>query len=302
MAERPASAAAPVVARPDSLTLILFAVVVLIGGGNFIAVRFTVLEMPPFWSAASRFAVAALLFWIAAAIRRDPVPRRRTLAQGLAAGALAIGLFYGLLYWALTVVPAGAASILAALTPLVTFLLAVAHRMEAFRPRALVGALVAVLGIGVAFFRGPEGALVLPPLLAILLALGLQAEGALTLKRLTSVSPIMANAVGLTIGAAILGVASLIVGEKWTLPVSPATWAAFIYLILLGSLALFYLYVVVIRRWTASGTAYAFVLFPFVTVTLEWLLTDEPLTVGLIAGAALVLAGVWIGALSRGRS
>jgi drug/metabolite transporter (DMT)-like permease len=287
--------------RPDSLTLFFFAVLVLLGGSNFVAVRFTVLELPPFWGAALRFGAAALLFWLVAAWQRDRVPRGADLRLVTLAGVMSIGLFYGLFYWALTHLPAGVGSVLAALTPLITFLLAVAHRMEAFRWRAVIGALVAVAGIVVAFFQLPDGTLQLLPLLAILVALVFQAESALILKRTVKVSPVMANALGLTVGAVMLAATSWIAGETRRLPALTETWIAVLYLIVFGSLVLFYLYILVIRRWTASGTSYAFVLFPFVTVTLGWLLAGEPLTTGLIAGAVLVLLGVWVGALAKER-
>jgi drug/metabolite transporter (DMT)-like permease len=301
MTTSPNRVEASVSTRPDTLTLVLFAIIVILGGTNFVAVRFTVLELPPLWGAAIRFAAAAVLFWLLAALRRDQVPRGRDLAFISFAGALTIGFFYGLFYWALSQIPAGIGSVLAALTPLVTFLLAVAYSMEEFRWRTLVGALIAVTGIGIAFFQLPEGTLQILPVLAILAALAFQAQGALILKRTTSVSPVMANALSLTMGAILLFISSFISGETWHLPTQTQTWVAVLYLVVFGSVALFYLYIVVIRRWTASGTSYAFVLFPFVTVTLGWLLADEPLTAGLVVGAVLVLVGVWIGALSRDR-
>jgi drug/metabolite transporter (DMT)-like permease len=301
MTTNPDRVEVPKSTQPDTLTLILFAIIVFLGGTNFVAVRFTVLELPPLWGAAIRFTAGAVLFWLIAALQRDSVPHGRDLAIVSLAGALSVGLFYGLLYWALSYIPAGISSVLAALTPLVTFLLAVANSMEEFRWRTVVGALIAITGIGVAFFQLPEGTLQILPVMAILVALAFQAQGALILKRTTSVSPVMANALGLTMGAILLFFSSLISGETWRLPAQTQTWVAVLYLVVFGSVALFYLYIVVIRRWTASGTSYAFVLFPFVTVTLGWLLADEPLTAGLIVGAVLVLVGVWVGALSRDR-
>ncbi|MFO7662676.1 MAG: EamA family transporter [Chloroflexota bacterium] len=268
MTTNPDRVEVPKSTQPDTLTLILFAIIVFLGGTNFVAVRFTVLELPPLWGAAIRFTAGAVLFWLIAALQRDSVPHGRDLAIVSLAGALSVGLFYGLLYWALSYIPAGISSVLAALTPLVTFLLAVANSMEEFRWRTVVGALIAITGIGVAFFQLPEGTLQILPVMAILVALAFQAQGALILKRTTSVSPVMANALGLTMGAILLFFSSLISGETWRLPAQTQTWVAVLYLVVFGSVTLFYLYIVVIRRWTASGTSYAFVLFPFVTVTL----------------------------------
>jgi drug/metabolite transporter (DMT)-like permease len=46
---------------PDTLTLGAFAVVTL-GAGNFLAVRMSNLELPPFWRAGLRFGLAAVSF------------------------------------------------------------------------------------------------------------------------------------------------------------------------------------------------------------------------------------------------
>ncbi|HEX9387745.1 MAG TPA: hypothetical protein VF918_15590 [Anaerolineales bacterium] len=52
------------VTRPEQLTLAAYILIVILAGANAVAVRFTVMELPPFWSATLRFAAAALIFWI----------------------------------------------------------------------------------------------------------------------------------------------------------------------------------------------------------------------------------------------
>jgi drug/metabolite transporter (DMT)-like permease len=76
-----------------------------------------------------------------------------------------------------------------------------------------------------------------------------------------------------------------------------ATWAAVGYLVVVGSVVVFVLYLVVLRYWAASRAAYGFVLIPFVTVVLSAWLDNESLGVGLLVGGLLVLAGVYVGAL-----
>ncbi len=68
----------------------------------------------------------------------------------------------------------------------------------------------------------------------------------------------------------------------------------------LGSVGLFILVLLVVRRWTVSATSYMFVLFPVVTLALAAWLLDEPITGEAVTGAALVMLGVWFGALSPG--
>ena len=105
------------------------------------------------------------------------------------------------------------------------------------------------------------------------------------------------NAVGMATGAALLVAGSVLAGEPRLLPQRATTWAAVAYLVVVGSVVVFVLYLVVLRYWAASRAAYAFVLIPFVTVVLSAWLDNEPLGPGLLLGGLLVLAGVYVGAL-----
>jgi drug/metabolite transporter (DMT)-like permease len=91
---------------------------------------------------------------------------------------------------------------------------------------------------------------------------------------------------------------SALAGEAWSLPVQLSTWLSVLYLVIVGSVIVFYLVVYVLGHWTASASSYILVLMPFVTVVLGALIADESIGRGLLFGGALVLLGVWIGALS----
>jgi drug/metabolite transporter (DMT)-like permease len=95
----------------------------------------------------------------------------------------------------------------------------------------------------------------------------------------------------------VLLTASLVADEPILLPHRPETWAAMAYLVVIGSVVVFLLYLVVLRYWTASRASYGFVIIPFVTVVLSAWLDNEPVGVALVLGGLLVLAGVYVGAL-----
>jgi drug/metabolite transporter (DMT)-like permease len=102
-------------------------------------------------------------------------------------------------------------------------------------------------------------------------------------------------------GTLLLALLCLLGGEGGALPQQTQTWAAVIYLIIFGSVILFYLTVYVIQHWTATATSYGVVLAPFVTVPLGALLAGEEISAGLVLGGLLVLAAVFVGALSGGK-
>jgi drug/metabolite transporter (DMT)-like permease len=283
---------------PDGFALLAFAGAVLLGGGNFLAVRFSNTELAPFWGAGLRFALAGLLFIVIVTVLKLPLPRGGQLRLTLLYGLFTFTFSYALMYWALVTVTAGMAAVILASVPLVTPLLAAVQRLEPLNRRALIGAIVALGGI-VWMTVGPQGLIMpLAGLLAIAVAAFTVSQSVIIGKRVSANHPAATNAVGMTAGAATLMVISAVAGETWALPQeAQARWAV-IYLVTFGSVGLFVLMLLVMRRWTASATAYSFVLFPVVTMLLEAWLADVPLTVRGLTGAVVVMAGVWFGALA----
>ena len=146
--------------------------------------------------------------------------------------------------------------------------------------------------------QGPLGTSVpLGSLLAAVASAVCIAQAAVLVRRFPAVHPVTMNAVGMATGAALLVAGSLLTGEPRPLPQRAATWAAVGYLVVVGSVVVFVLYLLVLRYWAASRAAYAFVLIPFVTVVLSAWLDNEPLGAALLLGGLLVLAGVYVGAL-----
>jgi drug/metabolite transporter (DMT)-like permease len=286
---------------PDVATLALFGVAVALGAGNFLAVRLSNLGLPPFFGAGLRFALAAMIFAALCLRWRLPWPGARDLRTMLLFGVTGIAGFYALMYWSLLAVSAGVATVVTALVPLATLLLAAAQGLERITLRSVAGGAIAVAGIAAMALEGGELVLPLGRLLAMFGAVACVSQSFVLGKRLAHLHPATINALGLGTGALLLLALSVVAGEAWTLPQrAEAAWAL-AYLVTFGSVGLFFAALVVVKRWTASATSYMFVLFPVATMALERVLLGEPLRAGAVAGAALVMAGVWIGALARGR-
>ena len=284
-------------ARPDRGTLLAFGLLVLLGGSNAVAVRFSNLELPPFWGAAIRFYAAALIFWMIVLTRRIELPKDRVLGWIVIYGLLSVGGNYAFLYWGLLRTQANLTMVVLAFVPLFTFFLAVLHGLEPFRWRGLAGALIATAGITLGIAWGLSGQVHIPSILALVAGAILGAEGTVLFKLYGRGHPLAVNALGMTAGATLLLLVSFVAGEDRSLPSAPSTWAAFAYLVLAGSVVVFYLYIFVLQRWTASATSYAFLLFPVATVIIAAWLLGEAVTIPFLVGGALVLYGVWLGAI-----
>jgi len=288
-------------AGPDRATLLAFVGVVLFGGANAVAVKLTVEELAPFWGAALRILVAGALMMLVVVATRRSLPRGRSLVGAALYGLVAFAASYGLAYTGLRDVPAGTAMVLISLTPLFTFGLAIAHRQERFHLQGLLGALIAVVGIGIVFVDQLSADVPLFSLLLILLAALAIAESGVIVKGIPRSDPFATNGVAMLIGAALLLIVSMVAGEPQGLPTQEATWVVMGYLVVLGTVAMFALYVFALQRWTASAVSYVTLLMPIVTVALAVVLTGEQITLSFILGSSVILGGVYVGAFLKAR-
>lgn len=272
---------------------------VLLGGSNFVGVRFSNRELAPFWGAGLRFALAALILMSVVAARRLKLPTGKAFVGAALFGTLNFAGAYALLYWGLQEIPAGLGSVVMSTVPLLTLLLVIAHRLEPFSWRGVAGALLAAAGILLMFSRHLNARPSVLSLLALVAGAACIAESGVVIKLHPRSDPITTNAVAMTIGALLLLGLSAISREQWSLPNRTETWAVLAYLVVLGSVALFMLVIFVLKRWTASATSYSFVLLPVISAAESAWLDNEPITGGLVAGAAIVIAGVYFGAISQ---
>ncbi|MBD0328622.1 MAG: EamA family transporter [Thermoleophilia bacterium] len=285
----------------DGVTLGAFVGTVVIGGSNFVAVKVTVDELDPLYGAAARFFLAGLVFLAILVAMRVPLPRGHALAGAAVYGALGFGIAYALMYIALVELTAGVASVLMATVPVLTLLLAALQRMEPITLRGLAGGALAVAGIAVLSARSLGGDIPFRYLLAALVAPIVIAEAAIVAKRFPKTHPVGTNVVGMFVGAALLAATSLALGEAWTLPRDGATWIASAWLVAAGSVGLFWLFLFVVQRWTASASTYSLPLMPVVAIGLAAVLADEGIGWLEAAGGLLVIAGAYVGVLRRER-
>jgi drug/metabolite transporter (DMT)-like permease len=285
--------------RSDRAILVAFVVGSVLGGGNAVGVRFSNRELEPLWGAGLRFAFAALVLLAIGTALKIPRPQGRQAVGAAIYGLLNFAAAFAFAYYGLQKVHAGFGQILLSTVPLATILLAVLERREAFRWAALIGGLIAVAGVIV---MSPAALDESVPVLSILAMLGASlcfAQAAIVIGWFPRVHPVHLNTYGMATGALALFLGSFLAGEVHDVPELGSTWVALGYLVFIGSVVVFVLYVYVIENWGASRASYALVLVAPFTVVFSWWLLDEPVGWSLLAGGALVLLGVYVGALRR---
>lgn len=284
--------------NPNRKTFTAFIGAVIIGGANFVAVSFSNVELPPLFGAALRFALATMLFFLIARALRVPSARGRSAAGAAIYGLLGFGAAYALIYYSLLGLTAGTAAVILATVPLFTLLIAVLLGQEGLSVRGVIGSVLAITGIAVLSMGALEGDLSSWHLTAAVLASVAAAGSSVAAKAFPDVHPVNMNAIGMGAGTVLLALSSLALGERWAFPREVETLLAMGWLVLLGSVGLFQLFLYVMKRWTASATVYAIAGMPVVAVGLGALMLEQPVTVEVLVGGFMVIAAVYVGALS----
>lgn len=281
------------------LIVVAFVALVVLIGANLVAIRIGNQELAPLWHAGFRFILAAVLFGAIALLTRPALPDRRRLGGAALYGLLTIAAFFGFLYAGLVEASVGLATTTLALGPLLTLVLAALAGLERARPAAIGGGAIAFAGIAAMYGSALGGDVSPLSLVFLVLAAVSFASGAIVVKRTGRMDPIVQNLVASTVGAVVLTLVSVLLGERQALPAEQDTWLAFAYLVLPGTVLSFALLLYLLRRWPASRVSYQFVLAPLVAIGLAAVLLGEPIQPIVVVGTGLVILGVWLGALRR---
>lgn len=294
---------------PAWKTVLAFAIIYLVWGSTFLAIRVGVREVPPFLLAAMRFLVAGLFLygWTIARGERSPSAREWTSAASL---AILIFVFdYGLLFWAEQRVPSGIAAVMMATIPVFMSLAEIAIlRTQRLTFRLGLALLIGIGGVAVLVNRSLNlggapidrwGAVAL-----IAAAISWSVSSSLTRKLPLPPSKVMSSGAQMLAGGVFLAVTAAALGEfRGFHPstVSREAWLALLYLIVAGSIVGFTAYVWLIHHQspTKVGT-YAYV-NPVVAVLVGYLLGGEGLGLRTMLGAASVLVSVLVIATTRAK-
>jgi drug/metabolite transporter (DMT)-like permease len=280
--------------------------VYVVWGSTYLAIRVMVETVPPLLGAGVRFVLAGALMLGALAARGrrgHPPPSRparlsaRELAAAAVVGTLLCFLGNGLVTVAERHVPSGLAALLIGSVPLWVVVL---RSLAGDRPprRSLLGVATGFGGLALLLLPGsrPSGA-ALPSALLVLFAAFCWACGSFASTRLSLPrDPLRSTGWQMLLGGGVMTVTGLAAGETGGLDpgaLSGRSVAAFVYLVLIGSLVAFSAYVWLLQHAPISQVAtYAYV-NPVVAVALGWLVLGEEVTPSTLAGTAIVVGSVW---------
>jgi drug/metabolite transporter (DMT)-like permease len=297
--------------HPTSWRVILaFAVVYLVWGSTYLAIRFAVETIPPLLMAGTRFLVAGGILYAWQRLRTPrpggtPIATRAQWRGAAATGLFLIAASYGLVSWAELTVPSGIVALVTAMTPLWMVVIPMLTG-SGRRPHALVifGIAIGLAAQALLFGVGDVDHQRIDPwgLSAVVLAGISWAIGSLRARRGDlPPDPFLSSAMQMLTGGAVLMIASLVAGELARFSVERVTLhslLAWIYLVVAGSIVAYSAYLYLLKSTSlARASTYAYV-NPIVAVALGWLLAGEPF--GRRTVVAMVLTLLAVLAINRG--
>jgi drug/metabolite transporter (DMT)-like permease len=281
-------------------------IVYIVWGSTYLAIKVTVRTLPPLLSAGLRFVVAGLLLALFLSLRGAPlrVPwRQARAALGVGIALLTFGV--GVVTLAETRIDSSVAAMIAGSVPLQVIVwrsLARDRVARATRLSALVGLGGLLLIIVPSGFHGSSTAIGLALMLGASLSwsIGSFVSRALPLPA----DPFVATAYEMLGGGAVLVLAALALGEGGDLSratVSSASLAAWLYLVVAGSLVGFTAYAWLLRNAPISQVVTHQYVNPLVAIALGSLFLGEALDATTAVGAAVVIGAVFATVRSESR-
>ena len=293
---------AAVAARNRGRVLLAFAAVYFIWGSTYLATRYAVAVIPPFFMGAVRMGSAGLVLYAFARWRGAPGATAAEWRAAAISGILMLGLGNGSVIWSSQSVPSGIVALIVACVPIWMAL------ADWLRPRGVRPGLAVIVGlgtgiVGIAVLIGPSlfaHAGSVNPAGAVALVFGSMswAVGSLVTRHADRPRSALAS-IGLQMVAAgiFFALLSLAFGEAGRVSASritPRALVSWAYLIVGGSLVGYTAYVYLLGAVSpAKAATYAYV-NPVIAVVLGAGFAHEPLTARTVVAASVILGGVAI--------
>ncbi len=279
-------------------SLLTYAIVVLIWGTTWIAIKFQLGVVAPELSIIYRFGIATACLFLYAQLVGSPLRLARR-DHGFVAlqGVLLFSLNYWLTYLATQYLTSG---LVAVLFTSIIFLNLVNARLIFRVPvegRVLAAAFAGMLGVGLLFLpelrAAASSATVLKGSLLALVATYIASLGNMAAMRNTGAGlPVVAvNAWGMAYGTMSLVLLAWLRGVPVAFDPSWPYVVSLLYLALAGSALAFGLYLKLIREIGPSRAAYSSVLYPVVALVVSTLFEGYRWSLPALAGLVVLLAG-----------
>jgi drug/metabolite transporter (DMT)-like permease len=264
-------------------------------GSSYMFIKIAVADLAPLTLIAIRLGLGFSFLAGVWLILRLPLPRERRIYGHLAVlSVISIVLPFWLITWAEQTVDSALASIINAAVPLFVILIAATTlRDEPITTNRLVGLVIGFGGVVLLTARGLGGGSDILGEVALVGSSISYAAGAVYARRtIRSVSPLAPALIQVGFAFVIAAVLALAIDGTAGLRLTPEAVFSVVWLGIVGSGIAYLAWYRLITRWDATRTSLVTYLLPIVGIALGVAVLGETVDARVLAGTALVIAGI----------
>ena len=264
----------------------------LIWGFNFVVMKTANFYFSPELFVTYRFGLGAIVLLAVAWFSKIPLPPKKLWGWIFLSAAFQISVGSMLCQYSFKFLPAGLVSMLNYTMPVWVSVLAYFFLSEKLTQKKIFGIILSIVGIGVLMnvnVSGKFSAMLIPLLAAVVWAVG----NVIMKAKLTGMNLVSLTTWQMVIGAILLAVYTFTVGEvevRWNL----ISAACLLYNGIIASALAFFLWAYILKNMDASKASISILGVPVVGVLGGVICLGESLTVFMICGMLMVLAGIFL--------
>jgi drug/metabolite transporter (DMT)-like permease len=275
---------------------LLFVALGFMWGSSYLFIKIAVDSFGTFTLIALRLVIGAAFLWVAFRLNGTSLPRERRIYGHLIVMALInITIPFALITWAEQSVDSALAAILNATVPLFVIVIAPLFLPdEPIRINGVVG--LAVGFIGVVLLVSPGLVSATGDLAGSIALLGSSLAYALgnvySRRNVRGLAPLIPAVFQVSFAFVIVATLAVLLEQPWTARPDIGDWFSVVWLGVFGSGMAYMLYFRLLGSWGATRTSLVAYVLPVYGIILGFLVLRERVDLTLIAGTALVIAGV----------
>lgn len=277
--------------------LFLYILLCMVWSTTWIVLKISLRGTPPILGVGLRFAISALILWLAFFQRKEKLILTRTAVKVyLGFGVLNFATSYTLTYWGTQFIYSGLSAVIWATLPIfVAFLAHFTLPDDSLNWKKILGGAMGLIGTSLIFARGGEwlGEFGHLGIVAVLSAVVLAAwPNVLYKKHQQKIPPLHINVMAQSVAVVILLPLSLLLEDPATMVWDAVNIGALVYLAVFGTVLTWSIYFWLFSQLAVTQISAVALIPPAMAAFLGWVFLGEQFTQQMVMGSALVLMGV----------
>ncbi len=246
---------------------------------------------------SARMLIGLLVLYLIFKLTKLRLPTtKRALSVYIVSG---LGIFTSMtaVYWGAQFIPSGWIAVVFGLSPIITGVLSkMLYQQKSFSMLQLMGMACGLSGLITIFFNSSDlNTNAAWGVTAILISTITHSLSAVVIKQINApLTGVESTHGGLMVAVPLFLVAMLIANEDISLDIPVLAWGAILYLAVIATALGFSLYYFILKNMDAVRVSMITLITPVTALLLGTLFNNEPLTVSILLGAILVIAGLGV--------